>query len=252
MGELWGITGDGWVAIATLAGGLAVLVGISVGVWQASIQLEAGDVRRFVFDDGVLALKSGLDNFSELTRLNHGLMVRLLKHTQLTRGDRLAALRVGEIPRVIPDRLPSFNSHGITPAAVLTGFARMGELMTRAFSQLYTVNVNMEIGLRHRILNFYSQGMPNDVDVDSWIDGVLQQAGEEYILVDRFCIGVSGLLLQAVMIAQEKRLRRFRDISRVRDSADMQKVAMNLGKLLDEASNAQEQYMSRRSTETES
>ncbi len=228
MGSLWGITGDGWIALATLLSGGAVLAGILVGVMQVSAQLEANDVRRYLFEQGVLALKAGLDELLELTRLNYALIARLLKHVESSGSDSLASLRASDIPRVLTDGRPRLNTQAIAPTGDLIGSSELGELMTRAFAQLYALNANLEFDIRHKIVNFYEAGLPVDGNIQAWVRDMSKLTHDEYLLADQFYLPISGFLSDAVRVAQQKRLRRFREIPHVRASDEMKEIARNL------------------------
>ena len=228
MGSFWGITADGWIAIATLLSGVAVLLGILFGAKQVSAQIEAGDVRRYVFDEGVLALKAGIDGLLEFTRLNYALMTRLLKHMESSGGDSLARLRATDIPRVLTDVRPTLNTQAIAPTGELIGSSELGGFMTRAFAHLYAVNTNFEFNVRHRVVNFYEKGLPFDASIQAWVRDISELTYDEYLLADQFYLPISRFLLDAVRVAQKKRLRRFKKLPQVRASKEMKEIARNL------------------------
>ncbi len=84
-GQLWGITAEGWVAIATFAGGLAVLLSGAAVIFTARYaakrflgEQEARDVRRYLVDDGVWKLADSLDRISQTVVLNFGQCLYLI------------------------------------------------------------------------------------------------------------------------------------------------------------------------------
>ena len=159
-GELWGITAEGWIAIATIFGGFAVLasgVAILFGFFHGARQVvgeqEARDVRKGLIEDGIEALRESFDGMLERTMLNYALATRLLKFVQGSPGQPLVRLRASEVPSMLSD-LPRLKALAIGPASQLTGAKELGNLMTSAYAILFSINCNLEFHVRHTVLNY--------------------------------------------------------------------------------------------------
>ena len=240
-GELWGIAAEGWIAIATIFGGFAVLAsgaavlfGFFHGAKEVAKAQEATDVRRYLLDEGGMALKAGLDGALEMTRLNHAIVLRLLLGLKFTPPGHPFAPRPEDIPRLLPTEHPKFNFHAIAPASRLTGCTRLGELMTSAFADIYSTNIAYEFEIRQPVVRCYEGADLSGIQFEEWKEAAFKTANDVYMKAEKFG-PVSNLLGDAVLRAQELHLARTEDIGRIQSDPTMAKIKKQLDALADEA-----------------
>lgn len=232
MGEFVRITADGWIAIATVFGGLAVLTsggavlyGIFHGAAQVIREQEARDVRKGLIEDGIEGLRASFDQMLERTRLNFGLATRLLKHVQGSTGQPLARLRPSEVPSMLSD-LPPLNARAMGPASQLIGAQRLGQLMTSAYAVLFSINCNLEFQTRHTVLNYYESGMTKQA-IGDWPERAMDEAQDQYEMGEKYR-AISVLLLMAAQLAQKERIRSFSEARELTNSEEMRAIASAL------------------------
>ena len=229
MGSFWGITADGWVAIATFAGVLAVFGGILVGIWQVRVQIEFGEVNRSIFEEGVQNLAQWLDDLLAHTRVNYALVTRLLVQLQAEGDEPLKRPRRADIPPML-STLPQLNARSIAATAQLIGAERLGELITRAYAQIYAVNSNFEFSARLPVLNYYEDESISKEDLGDWPERALESAKQQYFLVEEFR-HIPPLLVSAIQIARKAGVRSFQDVAKAREGKPLREIADKLNAL---------------------
>lgn len=233
-----GINSEGWIAIATFVGAGTVLISGAAVLYSFTQYLneqEARDVRRFYIDEGVLRLKQGLDGLLERTRINYSLAARLVVYVRRPDQQGLQRLRPGDIPPILPAEPLQWHAQAIGPAAKLIGAkASFGDLISTVIGYMYTFNIDLEFRIRHKVLNYYSEGQPTKVDLGDWPMQALNDAREGYSLAEDWAQPVSELLLEAAQVAQQMRFSRFKDIGKVQASEEMRKISKSLLELAEE------------------
>ena len=235
-GELWGITAEGWIALATLAGAAAVLISAAavIGVaWYGANRFlreqEARDVRRGLIEEGIMQLRDSFDAALGQTRLNYNLVVRVLIHVEGRDDWTMSGLRPENIPSLLLDT--PISAKAIGPASQLIGAKKLGKLMTTAYAILFSLNCNFEFDIRQTVLNLHdSEALLKGKEI--WARAALDEAEDQYQMAEQFR-SVSALLLTALQIAQRKRIASFAEADDVKDSQEMLRVAAEIDQLAD-------------------
>lgn len=260
MGELWGITADGWVAIATLIGagavvlsGLAllggVLLGFRHGVKQVIRQRQSDDVRKAYIDGGIAEVWRNVSDLFQRSKLNHLLALRLLKHVEDYDGTPVRRLVPEEIPSMLAD-FPVLNSKAVTPTLLLVRThprSVLYDLLNSVFEIAFAVNSDLEFGLRHRLINFYQNERIREgsrfprlasilncrnrhspqSDVQEWVEGERSAAIRRYKIIETI-EGVADELLVGLHFAQADNLETLQDALHLFETQEMKQVAARL------------------------
>lgn len=155
-GELWGISADGWIAIATifsgfavLLSGVAVLYGIIRGARQFLGEQEAADVRRYLVENGAWRLKASLDRLLQTVRINYSTSMHLLRLARDLPVGTTGAPRVEDLPRLFPMNPSEFAFDAIRPASRVLNCQDLGALATKAFARLHSVHAILTAEVEH-------------------------------------------------------------------------------------------------------
>jgi hypothetical protein len=227
LGELLGITGDGWIAIATFVSGVAVVIGIIYGARQFIREQEARDVRRYLIEDGAWKLKASLERLLETIRLNYVIAHHLLRTVRdVPRGHPLAP-RAESLPRLIAleGTTPNFEAIGATSR--LLDCQELGALMTHAFGVLYNIHTDFLVQVEPSIRTYYSaQEVPKGTQTQL-VGGLSDLLNKHYRQAEELK-DLPGWLEDAALRAQELRVTRFSDIDRIHNDDTIKRLAQNV------------------------
>lgn len=233
-GELWGITAEGWVAIATLAGGIAVLIGIVISTRQFLTEQEAQDVRRYLVEQGAWKLKASVDRLIQIVTMNHGTamhQVRLLRDLAVGQP---GAPSPDDLPRLLPFSPDEFALDAIRPASRVLNCEELGPVATSAFARLYNVNTTMLAEVEQSVRTYYSGKTPLSDDERK------ELAERLFTLTDREAkrawefLKLPAWLEDAGLRIQELRIKRFSDIDRLHKDKTIRNLASNVRDFLKE------------------
>lgn len=163
MGSFWGITADGWIAIATLASAVAILLsggavlyGIFHGAEQFLREQEARDLRASLVEDGTKKLARSIDTLLEAVRLNYTLANHLIRHVRDLPFGSPGAPRVEDLPRLVSLEGRSLGFEAIRSAATLLHCDDLANLATHAIGVLYNINLILITEIEQPIRSHYS------------------------------------------------------------------------------------------------
>jgi hypothetical protein len=227
LGDLFGITADGWIAIATFVSGGAILAGIWYGARQLIREQEARDVRRYLIEDGAWKLQASLDRLLQVIRLNYvtaGHLLRIVR--DLPRGHP-GAPRLEDLPSLLPLEATVLNFEAIRPTSRLLDCEDFGALMTHAFAVLYNIHADFLLQVEHSIRTYYSADqVPAGIEAQL-LDSLGRLLVERYRRAEEFG-DLPGWLEDAALRAQELHLARFTDITRIRNDDTIKRLAQNM------------------------
>lgn len=141
--RLWGITDQGWIAIATFVGagavllsGAAVLFGIWYGAKQYLNEQEARDVRRYYIDEGLWALSRSLDVLFQAILQNYTALLHLMAQLDTRPAGTSDAPKVGDLPKLAVLDWQEVPIRGLRPALVILDFGHFEDLAVHAFGEV--------------------------------------------------------------------------------------------------------------------
>ena len=134
--RLWGITDQGWIAIATFVGSGAVLLGILIGAWRYVQEQEAGDVRRYYVDEGLWALSRSLDTLLGILLQNDAASMALLRLVKSRPAGTTGAPKMENLPRLAVVDWREVAVRGVRPAKVILDFRDFTNLVWTVFAKM--------------------------------------------------------------------------------------------------------------------
>ncbi|MCH8009123.1 MAG: hypothetical protein IIC91_09680 [Chloroflexi bacterium] len=236
-GELWGITAEGWIAIATLFGGLAVLAsggavlyGIMRGAQQFLGEREAADVQRYLVEEGVWKLKASLDRTLQTVRLNYAQCLHLLRHVRDFPAGNPGAPSLEDLPRLFPMDPQDFAFDAIRPASTVLYNVELNSLATSAFVQIFGTNAIFENEVEYSIRKYYSdETLLSENQRKKLYDSLSKLTNERYFEAEKF-LELPGWLEEAGLRVQKMRVSNFGEI----DQVQRDPVIVALGKKVSE------------------
>ena len=222
MGDFWGITADGWVAIATLIGAAAVVLsGLAViGVaWYGTRRFlgeqEARDVRRYLVDEGVWKLKESLDRTLQTVRLNYGQCLHLLRLLRDLPAGHPGAPRLEDLPRLFPMDPREFAFDAIRPASLVLHNIEFGPVATSAFARIFSTNGIFANEVEQSVRTYYSGELVlSDDQRRELYERLSSLAKERYYAAEKF-LEPPGWLEDAGLRIQIMRVSSFDEIEEI-------------------------------------
>ncbi len=221
-GELWGITAEGWVAIATifsgfavLASGVAILYGIIRGARQFLGEQEARDVRRYLLDEGTWKLTDSLERILQTVRLNYGQCLHLLRLVRDLPAGNAGAPRPENLPRLFPMNPQDFAFASIRAVSHLLNSMDLGRVATSALAKIYSTNAIFTHEIEQIVRTYYSGELVlSDEQRADLVERFNNLATRKYNEAEKFS-DLPGWLEDAGLRVQEMRITRFDEIDRV-------------------------------------
>lgn len=223
-GELWWFTAEGWIAIATIFSGIAVLASGAAIVLAARYaadqflgEQEARDVRKYLLDDGVWKLKASLDQIFQTVRLNYGQCLHLIRLMRDLPNNHPGAPKLEELPRLYQMDPQDFAFAAISPASRVLGTVDLGRVATSAFAQIYSTNAIFTNEVEQSVRTYYSGGLDlTDEQRGELFERLTEVAKRKYYQAEEF-LDLPGWLEDAGLRVQRMRIARFDDIDRVQN-----------------------------------
>lgn len=231
MGELFGITGDGWIAISTFASAAAIVLGIVYGARQFLREQEARDVRRYLIEEGAWKLQGSLERLLQTIRQNHVMAHHLVRIVRdLPRGHP-GVPSVEDLPRLLILEPAALTFDAIRPASRLLDCGELGALVTSAFATLYNVHTILHFEVEQSVRTYYSSDvLASQVDHQSLVKSLQDLIEGQHQKAEKFG-ELPGWLEDAGLRAQELRISKFTDISRVQNDETIKGLADKIGDL---------------------
>jgi len=225
---LWGITADGWIAIATLSSGAAVLLGIVYGARQFLREQEARDVRRYLVEEGAWKLQGSLDGLLGVIRQNYSTSLQLLRTLRDLPKGHPGAPRTEDLPRLlpVPDEGRAFEA--IRPTSRLLGCEELGAVATHAYAALHSVHGIIASEVEQSIRTYYSSTTSLTKDQHAQlVQGLSDVIQKRYFEAEEWR-ELPGWLEDAGLRVQELRVSRFKDIGRLHKDKKVRELAKNI------------------------
>lgn len=222
--DFWGITADGWVAIATLIGAAAVVLsGLAViGVaWYGTRRFlgeqEVRDVRRYLVEEGAWKLKESLDGTLQTVRLNYGQCLHLLRHLRDLSVGHPGAPSLEDLPRLFPMDPREFAFDAIRPASIVLHNVELGSVATSAFAQIFNTNAIFTNEVEYSVRKYYSGEMVlSDDERKELYDTLSSILQERYFDAEKF-LELPGWLEEAGLRVQKMRVSSFGEIEKIQE-----------------------------------
>jgi hypothetical protein len=225
LGELLGITADGWIAIATFVSAIIVALGIVYGAHQFVRQQEARDVRHYLIEDGAWKLQASLDRLLRTIRLNYVIAGHLLRTVRDVPKSHPFAPKGEDLPRLLPLDPTALNFEAIGPTSRLLNCQELGALVTKAFGVLYNIHVDFIVQVEQSIRTYYSaQYVPPTADQKQLVSQLTDLIDAQYKHAEEFA-DLPRWIEDAALRAQELRVTRFGDISRIHNDDTIKRLA---------------------------
>ncbi len=227
-GELWGITAEGWVAIATFAGGLAVLLSGAAVIFAARYaakrflgEQEARDVRRYLVDEGVWKLRDSLDRTLQTVSLNYVQCVHLIALVRDHPAGGAGAPQLEDLPSLYPIEHQDYAISAIRTASRALDSEELKDLTSYAFAIIQDTNAILTNEIGRSVRTYYS-GERTLSDEQRWeLVKHLDERADEAIEKMGKVADLPGWLEDAGRRVQEMRVARFDEIDRVQDDPEI-------------------------------
>ncbi len=162
MGEFWGLTADGWIAIATFFTGMAFLIGIVIGSRQFFREQEARDVRGYYVENGTRKLAAAIDVLLETIRLNFAGIGQLSRKLRDYALDSPGAPGADDLPRLLTLEGKSVGFDAIRPVSSLLNSDTLSSLATHAFATLFNVHLKYLLEIEQPIRSYFAGSLKLD------------------------------------------------------------------------------------------
>lgn len=213
MGDFIGITGDGWIAIATAFMGAALLLsaaGVYLGIASEARRViteqEVRDVRRYYIDDGLWALSASIDEQLQTIRQNYTASAFSL--TQVRAGQP-GPSRI-DLPRLAIVDEEKLAVRGMRPAETILEFGNFDTLLSTVIGKLRVTHQSFVTEVETKIRTSYLSGNPDPALADE-----LEPRIKELFFGVQRLVEVASVLEAAGLRLQKLRVSRFSEIEQV-------------------------------------
>jgi len=228
LGEFWGLTADGWIAIATAFTGLAFLAGIAIGSRQFIREQEARDVRAYHVENGTRKLAAALDVLLETVRLNFAGVGHLARKLRDYSRDSPGAPHADDLPRLVTLEGKSLGFDAIRPVSNLLNSDDVPKLVTHALAVLYNTHMKFLLEIEQPIRSYFVGSLQlDDASRKQLADELMALASSEFNKAEAFgklpwYIERAGVRMLQLGIA------RWKEVTNVNRDLQMQAVAANV------------------------